>query len=76
MNVWCDETGPFVRFVRFVVKKAISPPQPAIEEGLRCRASIEIYDRAAERRGGEAALEAALAEYPPKSAGELAAIAG
>jgi 3-methyladenine DNA glycosylase Tag len=34
----------------------------------------QIYDRAAERRGGEAALEAALAEYPSKSAVELAAI--
>lgn len=34
----------------------------------------QIYDRAAERRGGAAALEAALAEYPSKSAAELAAI--
>ena len=34
----------------------------------------QIYDQAAKRRGGEAALEAALAEYPSKSAAELAAI--
>jgi 3-methyladenine DNA glycosylase Tag len=34
----------------------------------------QIYERAAARRGGEAALEAALAEYPAKSPAELAAI--
>lgn len=34
----------------------------------------EIYARAAERRGGEAQLEAALAEHPAKTPGELAAI--
>ena len=34
----------------------------------------EIYDRAAERKGGEAALEKLVAEWPPKSNAELAAI--
>src|ERR1700744_3623073 len=34
----------------------------------------EIYARAAERRGGKAQLEAALAEYPARTPGELAAI--
>lgn len=34
----------------------------------------EIYDRAAERRGGEAQLEAAVAEFPSKTPDELAAI--
>jgi 3-methyladenine DNA glycosylase Tag len=34
----------------------------------------EIYERAAARHGGRAALEAALAEYPAKTADELAAI--
>jgi 3-methyladenine DNA glycosylase Tag len=34
----------------------------------------EIYARAAERKGGEAALEALIAEWPPKSKAELAAI--
>ena len=34
----------------------------------------EIYARAAERRGGEAQLEAALAEWPAKTPAELAAI--
>jgi 3-methyladenine DNA glycosylase Tag len=34
----------------------------------------EIYARAAERRGGVAQLEAALAEHPSKPPGELAAI--
>jgi 3-methyladenine DNA glycosylase Tag len=34
----------------------------------------QIYDRAAERRGGAAALEAAVAEYPAKPPAELAAI--
>ena len=38
------------------------------------RSFDEIYDRAAARRGGAAALEAALAEWPAKSAAELAAI--
>jgi len=34
----------------------------------------EIYERAAERKGGAAALEALIAEWPPKSKAELAAI--
>jgi len=34
----------------------------------------EIYERAAERKGGAAALEALIAEYPPKPKAELAAI--
>jgi 3-methyladenine DNA glycosylase Tag len=34
----------------------------------------EIYDRAAERKGGAAALEAMIAEWPPKTPAELAAI--
>lgn len=34
----------------------------------------EIYARAAERKGGEAALEKLIAEYPPKPEAELAAI--
>jgi 3-methyladenine DNA glycosylase Tag len=34
----------------------------------------EIYDRAAERRGGGAALEAAIAEHPSKTPADLAAI--
>ena len=34
----------------------------------------QIYDRAAARRGGAAALEAAVAEHPAKSPAELAAI--
>ena len=34
----------------------------------------QIYDRAAERRGGRAQLEAALAEFPSKTPDELAAI--
>jgi 3-methyladenine DNA glycosylase Tag len=34
----------------------------------------QIYDRAAARKGGAAALEAMIAEYPPKSPAELAAI--
>jgi 3-methyladenine DNA glycosylase Tag len=38
------------------------------------RSFDEIYARAAERRGGEAELEAALAEHPSKSPDELAAI--
>jgi len=33
-----------------------------------------IYDRAATRKGGAAALEAMIAEHPPKSRAELAAI--
>jgi 3-methyladenine DNA glycosylase Tag len=33
----------------------------------------EIYDRAAARKGGPAALEALINEYPPKSPAELAA---
>src|ERR1700676_5228904 len=33
-----------------------------------------IYERAAARKGGAAALEAMIAEYPPKSQAELAAI--
>ena len=35
----------------------------------------EIFERAAARKGGVAALEALIAEYPPKSAAELAATA-
>ena len=34
----------------------------------------EIYERAAERRGGKAALEASIAEHRPKSSQELKAI--
>lgn len=34
----------------------------------------EIYDRAAERKGGEAELEKLVAEWPPKSKAKLAAI--
>jgi 3-methyladenine DNA glycosylase Tag len=35
----------------------------------------EIFERAAARKGGAAALEAMIAEHPPKSKAELAAIA-
>jgi 3-methyladenine DNA glycosylase Tag len=38
------------------------------------RSFDEIYARAAERKGGTAALEAMIAEYPPKSREALAAI--
>jgi 3-methyladenine DNA glycosylase Tag len=38
------------------------------------RSFDEFYARAAERKGGEAALEALIAEYPPKTPAELAAI--
>ena len=35
---------------------------------------VQIYERAAERKGGAAALEALIAEWPPKSREALAAI--
>jgi 3-methyladenine DNA glycosylase Tag len=38
------------------------------------RSFDDIYARAAERKGGAAALEALIAEWPPKSRNELAAI--
>jgi 3-methyladenine DNA glycosylase Tag len=38
------------------------------------RSFDEIYARAAARKGGAAALEAMIAEYPPKTPAELAAI--
>ena len=38
------------------------------------RSFADIYARAAERKGGEAALEALIDEYPAKSPAELAAI--
>jgi 3-methyladenine DNA glycosylase Tag len=38
------------------------------------RSFAEIYARAAERKGGAAALEAMIAEWPPKPTAELAAI--
>ncbi len=38
------------------------------------RSFEEIYQRAAERKGGGAALEGLIAEWPPKPAAELAAI--